>query len=354
MSPLRTQRDRAMVQAMALGGLRRAEVLGLRLEDLRLGEWRVFVNEGNGGHQRLVPVSPTFFATVASYMETERPPGAPTDRLFVVLKGPRRGQALSSEGLDELISGAGREPGWPMAPATSCATPASPASARRGCRSRPCKPKRAPLDRLDPAVLAPGGGLAGRRVPPGGGGHRSPGISGDVAMSALVVSKPAAPAKPVPARRAGIDAAAPVMAATMLAYLGRLSDELSAASVAAAEVTLRQFAGHVIATDPTCRSVAATGAEHVAAYRAELGQRWASSGERRVLSTTVDYRVATLHRFFGHIAAWGFADTPVVTPFGAGLASPGRPRRRGGGRPAKALAKKPRPRPGRPAQATWA
>ena len=173
-------------------------------------------------------------------------------------------------------------------------------------------------------------------------------------MSALVVSKPAAPAKPVPARWAGIDAAAPVMAATMLAYLGRLSAELSAASVAAAEVTLRQFAGHVIATDPTCRSVAATGAEHVAAYRAELGQRWASSGERRVLSTTVDYRVATLHRFFGQIAAWGFADTPAVTPVGAGLARPGRPRRRGGGRPAKALAKKPGPRPERPAQATWA
>ena len=106
MSALRTQRDRAMVQAMALGGLRRAEVLGWRLEDLRLGEWRVFVNEGKGGHQRLVPVSPTFFATVASYMETERPPGAPTDRLFVVLNGPRRGPALSSEGLDEVISGA--------------------------------------------------------------------------------------------------------------------------------------------------------------------------------------------------------------------------------------------------------
>jgi integrase/recombinase XerD len=106
MSVLRTARDRAMVQAMALGGLRRCEVLGLRLEDLRLGECRVFVNEGKGGHQRLVPVSPTFFATVAVYMDTERPPGAPTDRVFVVLKGPRRGRALSMEGLDEIMSGA--------------------------------------------------------------------------------------------------------------------------------------------------------------------------------------------------------------------------------------------------------
>jgi integrase/recombinase XerD len=106
MGALRTDRDRAMVAAMVLGGLRRAEMLGLRLEDLRLGEWRVFINEGKGGHQRLVPVSPSFFATVAAYMNSERPAGAPTDRLFVVLKGPRRGQPLSIEGLDEIISGA--------------------------------------------------------------------------------------------------------------------------------------------------------------------------------------------------------------------------------------------------------
>jgi integrase/recombinase XerD len=106
MAALRTQRDRAMVQAMVLGGLRRSEVLGLRLEDLHLGEWRVFVADGKGGHQRWVPVSPSFFTTVASYMDTERPPGLPTDRVFVVLKGPRRGQPLSAEGLDEIISGA--------------------------------------------------------------------------------------------------------------------------------------------------------------------------------------------------------------------------------------------------------
>jgi integrase/recombinase XerD len=106
MAALRTHRDRAMVQAMVLGGLRRCEVLGLRLEDLHLGEWRVFVNEGKGGHQRSVPVSPSFFATVALYMDTERPPRVDTDRVFVVLKGPRRGQPLSAEGLDEIITGA--------------------------------------------------------------------------------------------------------------------------------------------------------------------------------------------------------------------------------------------------------
>jgi integrase len=95
-----------MVQAMLLGGLRRCEVLGLRLDDLHLGEWRVFVNEGKGGHQRLVPLSPSFFRAVAAYMDNERPQGVVTDRVFVVLKGPRRGEPLSADGLDEVISGA--------------------------------------------------------------------------------------------------------------------------------------------------------------------------------------------------------------------------------------------------------
>jgi len=66
----------------------------------------VFIAEGKGGHQRLVPVSPSFFATVAAYMNSERPAGASTDRLFVALKGPRRGQPLSIDGLDEIMSAA--------------------------------------------------------------------------------------------------------------------------------------------------------------------------------------------------------------------------------------------------------
>ena len=106
MGSLRTARDRAMVQAMVLGGLRRCEVLGLRLEDLRLGEWRVFIADGKGGHQRLVPVSQSFFATVADYLNTERPVDAATDRVFVALKGPRRGQRLSADGLDTVLSAA--------------------------------------------------------------------------------------------------------------------------------------------------------------------------------------------------------------------------------------------------------
>jgi integrase/recombinase XerD len=103
---LRTARDRAMVEAMLLGGLRRCEVLGLRLGDVRPGERRLFIADGKGGHQRIVPVSQRFFASLAGYLDTERPDPAATDHIFVVLKGPRRGQPLSPAGLDEIVSGA--------------------------------------------------------------------------------------------------------------------------------------------------------------------------------------------------------------------------------------------------------
>ena len=59
---LRTHRDRAMV----LGGLRRCEVLGLRLGDVRAAERRLFIAEGKGGRQRLIPVSSRFFAELAA------------------------------------------------------------------------------------------------------------------------------------------------------------------------------------------------------------------------------------------------------------------------------------------------
>jgi integrase/recombinase XerD len=106
MGALRTERDRAMTQAMVLGGLRRCEVLGIHLDDLHLGEWRVLITQGKGGHERLVPLSPTFFATVARYMDQERPPETTSDALFVSLKGAHRGEPLSVPGLDQIIRAA--------------------------------------------------------------------------------------------------------------------------------------------------------------------------------------------------------------------------------------------------------
>ena len=62
---LRTWRDRAMIEAMLLGGLRRCEVLGLGLGDVNAGERQVFIADGKGGHQRITPISSRFFETLA-------------------------------------------------------------------------------------------------------------------------------------------------------------------------------------------------------------------------------------------------------------------------------------------------
>jgi integrase/recombinase XerD len=111
MGALHSARDRAMVEAMVLGGLRRCEVLGLRLEDVRVAERRVFVADGKGGRQRLVPVSQRFFSSLARYLDHERPPEAATDRVFVALKGRRRGEPLSAYGLDQIMRDARRRAG---------------------------------------------------------------------------------------------------------------------------------------------------------------------------------------------------------------------------------------------------
>lgn len=108
---LRKDRDRAMIDAMLLAGLRRCEVLGLRVGDIRWGERRLFIANGKGGHQRIVPISSRFFDTLRSYLDHERPKDTETPFVFVVLKGPNRGQPLSPKGLDQIMLGARQRAG---------------------------------------------------------------------------------------------------------------------------------------------------------------------------------------------------------------------------------------------------
>jgi integrase/recombinase XerD len=115
LSALRTARDRAMVQAMLLGGLRRCEILGLRLRDVQLADKRLFIAEGKGGHERIVPVAGRFFTTLTAYLERERPAGTATKTVFVVLKGPNRGRALTAAGVDEILRGARQRAGLAQA-----------------------------------------------------------------------------------------------------------------------------------------------------------------------------------------------------------------------------------------------
>jgi integrase/recombinase XerD len=127
---LRTDRDRAMIDAMLLAGLRRCEVLGLRLSDVRWGERRLFIADGKGGHQRIVPISPRFFDTLRRYLDNERPADAETPFVFVVLKDRTVvGRSRRRDSTRSCSAPAGAR-GSSMRRVTSCATPVSPGSAR--------------------------------------------------------------------------------------------------------------------------------------------------------------------------------------------------------------------------------
>lgn len=102
MAGLRTHRDRAMVLAMLLGGLRSAEVRGLLLKDVDQGRRRLRV-VGKGGRERVVPVDAAFFAELAAYLRHERPPRLGTPECFVVLRGPTTGAPVSEAGLRALF-----------------------------------------------------------------------------------------------------------------------------------------------------------------------------------------------------------------------------------------------------------
>jgi integrase/recombinase XerC len=99
---LGTHRDRAMVLAMLLGGLRSAEVRGLLLADVDMGRRRLRVI-GKGGKERHVPVDAAFFTELAAYLRWERPPGLATPQCFVVLRGPTTGAPVSEAGLRSLF-----------------------------------------------------------------------------------------------------------------------------------------------------------------------------------------------------------------------------------------------------------
>lgn len=104
LTSLRTRRE-AMILAMLFGGLRRSEVIGLRMQDVNPAGKRLFVVQGKGGHQRSVCVSGRFMAALAAYLNEER--GSPAhERVFVVLKGSRRGEPLSVSGLEQIVRSA--------------------------------------------------------------------------------------------------------------------------------------------------------------------------------------------------------------------------------------------------------
>ena len=98
---LRTWRDRAIAGLMLWSGLRSCEVLGLDVKDVDIGGRWVTVT-GKGNKQRRVPLDADVASVIDVYLLAERP-ASDCDRLFLVAKGPHRGQGLSPAGLRTIF-----------------------------------------------------------------------------------------------------------------------------------------------------------------------------------------------------------------------------------------------------------
>ncbi len=121
---------------------------------------------------------------------------------------------------------------------------------------------------------------------------------------ALAVSEPAFE---LPRVWGGIAERAPELAETVTAYLDHLSARIAPRSVAAAEVSLRDFSLHIVMTDRSCRAARDVSPSHVATWCAELA-------ERAVIAGTINYKLDVLRRFFEHLRQCGHRDAPAEIP----------------------------------------
>lgn len=98
---LRTWRDRAIAGLMLYSGLRSAEVLGLDVRDVDIGGRWARVT-GKGSKERRVPLDAEVAGVIQTYLLAERPETS-SARLFVVAKGPNRGEPLTPAGLRTIF-----------------------------------------------------------------------------------------------------------------------------------------------------------------------------------------------------------------------------------------------------------
>ena len=115
---------------MVYCGLRAGEVLALDVTDVDIGgRWlRVM---GKGSKERRVPLDVDVAGVIQTYLLCERPE-TETPRLFVVAKGPTRGQPLTSAGLRTIFRYHGWSPTFPPVIPTRCATLLAPYWPKRG------------------------------------------------------------------------------------------------------------------------------------------------------------------------------------------------------------------------------
>ncbi|MFG2045800.1 tyrosine-type recombinase/integrase, partial [Dactylosporangium sp. NPDC048998] len=101
LASFQTWRDRAIAGLMLYCGLRSCEVLALNVADVDIGgRWLQVLGKGN--RERRVPLDGDVASVIQVYLLAERPETSSAN-VFIVAKGPNRGQPLTAAGLRTIF-----------------------------------------------------------------------------------------------------------------------------------------------------------------------------------------------------------------------------------------------------------
>ena len=116
----------------------------------------------------------------------------------------------------------------------------------------------------------------------------------------------------VPEKWTVIHAAAPRLAATMLAYVAQMAVSMRPSTARAIETDLRMLAGFLIAHDAALCGVADIERSHIEAFK--LWQRGQPGTTGALAPATFRRRMGQLRTFFMRITEWGWDDAPLRVP----------------------------------------
>jgi integrase/recombinase XerD len=102
-------RDRAVFEVLYSTGMRRGEVTGLKLDDIDYESGLLFVRQGKGGKDRVVPIGEKSLEAVRRYVAEARSlfAAAGSDYLFVTRWGGRMGDFTIRQTVINVTQGAG-------------------------------------------------------------------------------------------------------------------------------------------------------------------------------------------------------------------------------------------------------
>ena len=135
---------------------------------------------------------------------------------------------------------------------------------------------------------------------------------GDAVSARIKLAGSQCEAADVPAKWQAVHAAAPQLAATMVAYVAQMTVSMRPSTVRAIETDLRMLAGFLIDHDPALSGVADVERSHIEAFK--LWQRRQPGISGALKPATFRRRMGQLRTFFLRITEWGWEDAPVRVP----------------------------------------